>query len=68
MALKICLSGTEDIVPGTENFTETEIGNWLAENQEVKPKEGEEGYDSWTYTDLAKYILLNFEDGVHTIV
>jgi hypothetical protein len=52
MALKICLSGTVEIVPGTENFTEFEIQNWLQENQERRPLEGEEGYDSWEYTDF----------------
>lgn len=65
MALKICLSGTEDIVIGTENFTEIEIQNWLNENQESIPDVSEEGYSSWVYPDLSKYILLNFEDGIH---
>jgi hypothetical protein len=66
MALKICLSGTVEIVPGTENFTEFEIQNWLQENQERRPLEGEEGYDSWEYTDFTKFVCLNFENGVHT--
>ena len=66
MALKICLSGTTDIVSGTENFTDVDIQSWLGENQERKPLEGEEGYEAWPYTDLSKYVVLNFENGVHT--
>ena len=66
MALKICLSGTTDIVSGTENFTEEQIQSWLEENQVSKPKEGEPGFDAWEYTDLVKYVCLHFEDGVHT--
>jgi hypothetical protein len=66
MALKICLSGTTDVVSGTENFNELEIQSWLAVNQERKPLEGEEGYEAWPYSDLSKYVCLNFENGVHT--
>ena len=66
MALKICLSGTTDIVSGTENFNELEIQSWLDENQERKPAEGEDGFDSWAYPDLVKYVVLHFVDGVHS--
>lgn len=66
MAFKICLSGTTDVVLGTENYTELEIQSWLGEHQERKPLEGVEGYESWPYTDFTKYVCLNFENGVHT--
>ena len=68
MAFKICLSGTTDIVAGTENFNQELIETWLAENQVFKPSEGSEGYDSWEYPDTMKYVLLNIEDGEHKII
>ena len=68
MAFKICLSGTSEVYAGTENFSDAEIQEWLLEKQEYKPLEDAPGYADWNYPDLSKFVLLNFENGVHSPV
>jgi hypothetical protein len=63
MYYQICISGTGIPLEETKDLkTRNEINSWLQLNQVVKPSEGEEGFDTWEYSDLAKYILLPFTD------
>jgi hypothetical protein len=63
MYYQICISGTNTPVEETKDFkTRDEISSWLQFNQIAKPLEGEDGFDSWEYSDTVKYVFLPFTD------